>query len=199
MNPSLSEESPAFPDVMEDTGPIEQIYSIKTEDAGPIENRYSIKTEDARPIEQIFCIIKTEDDLSLERDHYSVQIEDAASVEQLHHSIQTKDAASVEQEFHSVQRGVATSAEEEGNMKVRSLETYCNMPSTMELLIYHPSVYYFLYTLNYMLIFYVNVYFRLIPWMKTLLLLALHFLLESDRIMFSQPPVKILLYLLVAT
>ena len=106
MNPSHSEESPAFPDIMKHAGPIEQRYSVNTEDAKPIEQIYCIETEDAAPIEQKYSI-KTEETVR------SVQTEDVASIEQEHHLVTIEDCVS---------------AEEDVTMEVKSLETNFKMP-----------------------------------------------------------------------
>ena len=103
MNPSLSEESSAFSDMIMDTGPIDdaepigqiycikieaagpiaQITSIETEHAGPMEEKYSIAMKDAERIKLKYHLIKTEDDsASVERDHYSDNKEDVSSAEE---------------------------------------------------------------------------------------------------------------------
>ena len=194
VNPSLSEESPAFPDMMKDTGDMEQIYCVQTEDTGSIEQIYCIKTDDAGPIEQIYCIeteeerysIKTEEqidsikteDVELIEHRYSIKIEEVTSAERDHHSLHTQDAETDD----------ASSAEEDVTIEKRTLETNFKMPEEVcILMIYSLSVYYFLTAYNDTNShYYHNVCFRLVSWMKTLLLPAHHLFLESNRITFSQ-------------
>ena len=141
VNPSPSEKSPAFPDMIEDAGPIEQSYSIKTEDAEPIEQNYSIKTEDARSMEHR-CYIVTEDSRSIEQ-KYSIKTEDDASIDIKYHLIDAKEeASSVEQEHHSVQMEDAASMEDDVTMEVKLVETNFKMPEQVcILLIAEISVY----------------------------------------------------------
>ena len=139
--------------------------------AGPIEQIYCGKSEDVNPIGKIYS--KTEDAGSIEQ-IYSIKAEDAGPIEQIY-SIKTEDAGSIE-------------------------HGYSTMEEVFILLICDLSVYKFLCTFNdENLHYYENVCFRLIFWMKTLLLLAHHSFLESDRITFSHPQVRIIVYLLVAT
>ena len=147
--PSLSEESPAFPDMMEnakqiccikteDTDAIEHIYCIETKDAGLVDQSYAIVTGDAGPIEQKNSIksedfpfielrnsIKSEDVPFIEQKYLVIKTEEeeAVSVEQDRHSVQTEHAAFIEQEHHSVLTEDAASAKEDVTMEVKSLET----------------------------------------------------------------------------
>ena len=128
VNLSLSEESPAFPDMMEDAGPIEQLCCIKMEDANNIEHIYCIETEDAGLIEQM-NVIKSEDVASIEQKYPLIKTEEeSVSVEQDHHSVQTEEASSVEQELNFVTIEDAASAEEDITMEVKSFETYFKTP-----------------------------------------------------------------------
>ena len=113
---SLSEESPAFPDMVKDAGPIEQRYSIKLENCGLLEQRCSVETKNAGPIDH----------------RYYIKTVEAASIEKTYSLIKTEDAGSLEQEHHSVYMEDAASAEKDVNMEVKSSETYFSMPSTMK-------------------------------------------------------------------
>ena len=153
VNPSLSEESPAFPDVRKNAGTIEQIYCIKTEETGlieqienarPMEQIYCIKTEDAGPIEQRYSVV-TGDAVPMEQ-RYSIKTEEEdAFVGKGHQSLQTENAASVGQEHHSLQAEDVSSSEEDATMGGRSLESNFKMPAEVCVsLITDLSVKYFL-------------------------------------------------------
>ena len=134
VNPSPSEEAPAFPDMIKDNGDMNQIYCIKIEYTEPTEQKYSSKAEHVEPIEQIYCI-KTEDAGPIEQMH-SIEAEDVASIEQKNPLILAEGRfASVDQEHHSVQIEDAASSDEDLTMEEKSSEINIQIPEEVCMLL----------------------------------------------------------------